>query len=260
MITTSPGAARSQRNYGRAIRDKHGELMGDNIIGIYLSERPFHSSFPSEAVVDEAETIDELHDATAAELGRFVDHQDKFQNPLLLGAGLHGVVVLADIKGVKYALKVFKKWKQPGPVFYRYEDAVRMTPLANECRAFARLNSHNENGTWAARCYGWMKLSDTQFEVISRVVDSHGLSRWAVVKEYLPMPTEGCHFDEMRDKLKIPGRLRIYPQDLRLENCRGAKVVDLSSTLTAPCAEWSEFEFNFFFSEIAPWMFTNVQL
>lgn len=115
-----------------------------------------------------------------------------------------------------------------------------------------------------------MKLSDTQFKMIGDVVDtsglssydlsSHDLSHWVLVKEYLPMPTNTSHFEEMRENLKIPQGLKIFPRDLRLENYRGSKLVDLSSTLTAPCPGWSDFEFKFFNSESAPWMFKEDQL
>jgi len=242
MIAVQPYTKQPEISCG----DRHANLMGDNIIGTYLSKEILDFSNPSETTRDE--------------LRRFIDDQEDIQDPRLLGSGVHGVVVLAIIKGVDYALKVFKKWKQPGPVYYRYEDAIYTSPLANESRAFARLDSHSQNGTWAARCHGWMKLSDTQFKVIRDVVDtsglsSHDLSHWVLVKEYLPMLTNTSHFKEMRENLKIPQALRIFPQDLRLENYRGSKFVDLSSTLTAQCPGWSDFEFEFFNSQIAPRMF-----
>src|SRR2546430_1611150 len=112
-----------------------------------------------------------------------------------------------------------------------YEDAILTTPLANESRAFARLNSHNENGTWAAKCYGWMKLSDTQFKMIGDVINTHGLSRWVVVKEYLPMSTNLSHIQDIFTNFKIPKEARILPKDARVENYRGSKIVDLSSAL-----------------------------
>ena len=116
-----------------------------------------------------------------------------------------------------------------------YKDAILTTPLVNESRAFARLDSRNENGTWAARCYGWMKLSDTQFKMVGDAVNTHGLSRWVVVKEYLPTSTNHSHIQEIFTKFKIPREARILPKDARVENYRGSKIVDLLSALTAPC-------------------------
>ncbi len=105
-------------------------------------------------------------------------------------------------------------------------------------------------------------MSDTHFKVIRDVVDtsslsSHDLSHWVLVKEYLPILTNPSHLKEMRDNLRVPQALRILPQDLRLENYRGSKIVDLSSTLTAPCPGWSNFELEFFNSQTAPWMFKD---
>ena len=140
----------------------------------------------------------------------------------------------------------FKQWEQPGPVFFPHDQAIYTSPLANESRAFARLDMRNENGTWAARCYGWMKLTDVQFKMIGDVVSTHGLSRWVVVKEFLPMPTDPSHVQTIFTNFKIPKEARILPQDVRVENYRGSKIVDLSSTLTFPCPEWPEFLFEFF--------------
>jgi len=126
----------------RATRvDTDAELMGEDIIGIFLSE---------EVLRDSSKTTED----TELQLRRFVDGQESIQNPRLLGCGEHGVVVLAVIKGVEYALKVFKKWKQPGPVFYSCEHAIYTSPLAKESRAFTRLDSRDENGTWSSKCYG----------------------------------------------------------------------------------------------------------
>ena len=125
-----------------------------------------------------------------------------------------------------------------------------MTPLANESRAFARLDSQNENGTWAVECYGWMKLSETQFNTIRNVVNTRGLSRWVIVKEYLPMPTNHSHIHTVFTNFKIPKAARIWPgEDLRIENYRGSKIVDLSSTTTCPSPCWSEYLFKLFYRE-----------
>lgn len=73
--------------------DRNAELMGDDIVGIFLSEEPLRDPCK---IARDGET----------KLRRFVHEQESICNPCLLGSGEHGVVVLADIKGVKYALKV----------------------------------------------------------------------------------------------------------------------------------------------------------
>jgi hypothetical protein len=94
-----------------------------------------------------------------------------------------------------------------------------------------------------------MKLSDTQFKMIGDVINTHGLSRWVVVKEYLPMSTNLSHIQDIFTNFKIPKEARILPKDARVENYRGSKIVDLSSALTAPCPGWSEYEFEYFNDE-----------
>ncbi|KAJ9618119.1 hypothetical protein H2204_013166 [Knufia peltigerae] len=219
-------------------RLRDAELMGEDIIDTYLSEEPLcESTHPTES--DEPK------------LRRFVvDGRESLQRPRLIGKGLHGVAILATIKGDEYVLKVFKHWKQPGPVYYRYDDAILLSPLACESRAYARLDSRNENdGIWAAQCYGWMRLSDPQFEELGNVVDvnKHDLSRWVVVKEYIPSPTLPCDLPEIFANFEIPKRARIVPRDARLDNYRGSKIVDLSSALTEPSPRWTKFKFELFY-------------
>ena len=130
-----------------------------------------------------------------------------------------------------------------------HAEAIETSPLAKECRGFARLDSLNMNDTWAARCYGWMKLTDEQFKMIGHIVDNHGLSRWAVVKAYLPTPTLPSHIPTIFANFEIPRMARILPQDVRHENYRESRIVDLSSTLTAPCPEWSEYLYERFYKK-----------
>lgn len=91
-----------------------------------------------------------------------------------------------------------------------------------------------------------MKLSDTQFKAIGDVVSTHDLSRWVVVKEYIPTPTNFSHIQKIHTNFKIPREARILPQDVWAENYRGPKMVDLSSALTEPSPDWSEFAFKLF--------------
>ena len=125
------------------------------------------------------------------------------------------------------------------------------TPFANECRAFARLNSRDQNGTWAVRCHGWMKLSDTQFQIIRSVVKSSGLSRWVVVKDYMPLSTTPSDIPTIYANFNISKDAKILPQNVRLENYRGSKIVDLSSALTTPSAGLTKFMFDYFYEGMA---------
>lgn len=94
MIAVQPYPEQPEISYGYTISDRHANLMGDDIIGTYLTEEILDSSSPSKTTKDE--------------LRRFIDDQEDIQDPRLLGSGEHGVVVLAIIKGVEYALKVVR--------------------------------------------------------------------------------------------------------------------------------------------------------
>ena len=88
----------------RAARiDRNVELMGEDIIGIFLSEEVLHSSNKSKTREDK--------------LRRFINDQESIQNHCLLGSGIHGAVVLAVIRGVKYALKVVRMAPTPQSIF-----------------------------------------------------------------------------------------------------------------------------------------------
>lgn len=90
-----------------------------------------------------------------------------------------------------------------------------------------------------------MRLSDTQFKVLENVVDTNNLSRWAAGKEYIPLPTLSCDIQTIFANFDIPKKAQILPQDIRIENYKKSKIVDLSSTLTEPCPEWRGFIFYF---------------
>jgi len=78
---------------GAQLRD--AELMGENIIGIYLSEEPLCDSI--QPVEDDE-----------PKLRRFVNDKENILQPRLIGSGKHGVAVLTTIKGAEYVLKVFR--------------------------------------------------------------------------------------------------------------------------------------------------------
>lgn len=104
-------------------------------------------------------------------------------------------------------------------------------PFSHECRAFARLDSMGENGTWAVKCHGWIKLSDEQFHPIRK---QEQLSRWAIVKDYIPNEIALKDVPEIRRQMAIARRAGLYPQDVKPENYRGSFLVDLGRVRTYP--------------------------
>lgn len=69
------------------------ELMGEDIVGLFLSTEPLHD-------MNRRTTDDE------PKLWRFIHDQENIEHPQFIGSGKHGVVVLGSIKGNDYALKV----------------------------------------------------------------------------------------------------------------------------------------------------------
>ena len=53
MIVVQPYTEQPEISYGKVISDRHANLMGDDIIGIYLSEEILDSLNPSETAGDE---------------------------------------------------------------------------------------------------------------------------------------------------------------------------------------------------------------
>lgn len=100
-----------------------------------------------------------------------------------------------------------------------------------------------------------MKLSDAQLETIATVVSTRDLSRWVVVKDYCTDSTNGSHISQIYANFEIAKQAKILPQDIRIENYRGSRIVDLSSALTYPCPEWSEYWFKHFYNETVDGVF-----
>ena len=155
----------------------------------------------------------------------------------------------------------FQKWKNPGPKRYSQRAELYISPFANECRCVGLLDSTNKNSTWAVWCHGWMLLSHSQFEQRNNVADISSCTRWVVVQECLPRPTNRFHLVSIVNNLSIPREARIIPRDLSPENYRESKVVDLGEVVTEPNPQWSEFEFHWFFTKtrygIASWEFDD---
>lgn len=112
-------------------------------------------------------------------------------------------------------------------------------PISQEARAFARLDTIGENGTWAVRCHGWLKLSDEQYHPVRK----YKYSRWAIVKDYLPDPVAITDVPEIQRKMaNIARKARLHPKDAKPENYRGSFLVDLGQVRTYPYPKrlWSD--------------------
>ncbi|OGM42743.1 hypothetical protein ABOM_008187 [Aspergillus bombycis] len=184
--------------------------MDDTMIGRFLSDLPWDdpSSKPYERPM----------------LRRFIYHDKRISYKECLGHGGEGVVYRVRIEGKQYALKIFESCTYK-PNYCRSLGVPRrrwpyLTSFSHECRAFARLDSMGENGTWAVRCHGWIKLSDEQFQPIDHRWGAEKYSRWAIVKDYIPERVSMSDIPEIQRKMTIARRARLYPVDLQPRNYR----------------------------------------
>ncbi|KAK2810993.1 hypothetical protein FQN50_002586 [Emmonsiellopsis sp. PD_5] len=172
---------------------------------------------------------------TKPQLRRFIHHEKPIQFLKPLGCGAEGAVYHVKIDGNECAIKIFKNWKfstiSGRDLGLTERQKAYASPFAHESRAFARLDSLDENGTWAVRCHGWMQLSDKQFEPVRHLRD---YSRWAIVKDYLPEPVSLDHVPEIRRKMSIARKAKLYPEDIQPRNYCGSFLVDLGRVKTYP--------------------------
>ncbi|EZG04868.1 hypothetical protein H106_05728 [Trichophyton rubrum CBS 735.88] len=204
-------------------------FMDDSMIGRWLSDLP----------MDDPTRKSTSH----PQLRRFVHHEKPIRYIQFLGGGTEGDVYLVKIEGRDYALKVslkFKQWRFDAPLSIKRRLKEREThyvsPIANEARAFARLDSLGKNGTWAVKCHGWMKLSGKQR---LKYLSHH--TPWAIVKDYRPNPMTLDDVPEIRRKMKIARKALLFPDDTQPRNYRGSFLVDLGRVTTYPYprALWS---------------------
>jgi hypothetical protein len=145
----------------------------------------------------------------------------------------------------------FKKWTFRSLCKIPERTQMLHSPFAYECRAFSRLIDVGQNGTWAVKCHGWLRLSADQFETLKPVATRQQIStcdRWAIVKNYIPNPFRVTDIPEICGKLSIPKDARIMPLDFHHRNFRESFFVDLGSTRTYPCPPfWGEFLFRTFY-------------
>ncbi|EEP82056.1 predicted protein [Uncinocarpus reesii 1704] len=164
-------------------------------------------------------------------LRRFIHHTEPIKFIKYIGHGAEGRVYLIEVLGSQYALKIFSNWTYTSNIYLRERQKPYTFPFSHECRAFARLDSLDENGTWAVKCHGWIKLSDEQFKPLQRF---SGLSRWAIVKDYIPNEVSISDVPEIRRKMTIARKALLYPKDLQPRNFRGSFLVDLGAVRTYP--------------------------
>ncbi|KAK2755008.1 hypothetical protein FQN54_006536 [Arachnomyces sp. PD_36] len=193
--------------------------MDDSMIGRWLSELPMDDPTRKRT--------------SKPQLRRFIHHDKPISYRNRLGVGGEGAVFRVRIQGEVYALKIFLDWEYRGPPGLTERQKGYTSPFSHECRAFGRLDSLDENGTWAVKCHGWMKLSDEQYKRASRLELSH-LSRWAIVKDYLPDPVSLDDVPEIRSKMSIARRAQLHPEDTLPRNYRGSFLVDLGRVMTYP--------------------------
>ncbi|KAM5489172.1 hypothetical protein MaudMau93_003669 [Microsporum audouinii] len=192
-------------------------FMDDSMIGRWLSDLPMD---------------DPTRKSTSKpELRRFIHHEKPIRYLHNLGGGTEGVVYHVEIEGNSYALKVFKIWTYQGPKSLRLREREThyVSPIANEARAFARLDSIGKNGTWAVKCHGWIKLSGDQ-----RPKFLQDYTPWAIVKDYIPHPVALTDVPEIRRKMKIARKALLFPEDAQPRNYRGSFLVDLGRVRTYP--------------------------
>jgi hypothetical protein len=72
---------------------KDAELMGDEIVGVLLTE-------------EQLRNVDQVKEGGDLKLRRFAHHKENIDDARFIASGEHGVVVLAVIKAQTYALKV----------------------------------------------------------------------------------------------------------------------------------------------------------
>ncbi|WEW60303.1 hypothetical protein PRK78_005788 [Emydomyces testavorans] len=206
--------------------------MDDSMIGRWLSELPMD---------------DPTRKSTSRPLlRRFTHHAEPIKYKKLIGEGTEGVVYLVKIADCEYALKIFRKWSYRGRKGISERQQAYTSPFSHECRAFARLDSLDENGTWAVKCHGWIKLSDEQFRPLRRY---DWLSRWAIVKDYIPNKVAITDVPEIRRKMLIARKALLHPEDAKPVNFRGSFFVDLGTVRTYPYPQrlWSNTERRDFF-------------
>ncbi|EEH07261.1 conserved hypothetical protein [Histoplasma capsulatum G186AR] len=195
--------------------------LDDSMIGRWLSELPMDHP--------------ERKSTSKPQLRRFIHHDKPIKRLGFLGAGAESCVYHIECEGKSYALKLARHWPYYDTDFpnrIKAHERILMAPFVREARAFARLDSVGENGTWAVKCHGWIKLNDSQFKELG---NKHQIfCRWAIIKDMIPDEISMSDIPEVRRKMQIARKALLWPGDVKPENYRGSFIVDLGNTITYP--------------------------
>lgn len=118
-----------------------------------------------------------------------------------------------------------------------------------------------QNGTFAVRCYGWLRLSSEQLYAASKLFQTYELGPWGIMKDFEEINTTTEHIPSILEKLDIAYKAKIVLDDLRPENYKESRMLDLGTTRTYPHPVWSDREFEWCHSHyrrgIEEWVFVK---
>ncbi|KNG85319.1 hypothetical protein ANOM_006290 [Aspergillus nomiae NRRL 13137] len=205
------------------------------LLELFLSEETLDVKLTSDSSIIDPEQV--VHQEPV--LKRFVGYEDKIKQPEFIGKGQQGFVFKFKHNERDLCLKLFYEYTAP----YSEEEVAFISPFGCEARAFARLCDLHENGRWAVQCHGWMYLTDSQLhqlrEVSGPVRNDPNWYRahWAIVKDFIADEPPSRHdkkFQNILTNFYIPKRGHILPRDVKKDNYRGDRIVDLGCTITFP--------------------------
>ncbi|EXJ82214.1 hypothetical protein A1O3_06027 [Capronia epimyces CBS 606.96] len=168
-------------------------------------------------------------------LRHFRDFEQKFECLKYLGEGKQGIVLSAHINSVQYAIKVFYPFTiLPDSRLNPEEQHLYFNPFSCECRAFARLQDMNEDGTFAVKCYGWVKLSSSQVNDIRALCKEKDFIPWALVKELVSTAAHPNQLTKMIENIDIAEQCNLFIPDVQPSNYGAGKFLDLGAAKVLP--------------------------
>ena len=114
------------------------------------------------------------------------------------------------------------------------EQHLYMNPFSCECRAFARLQDMNEDGTFAVKCYGWVKLSSSQVKEIRTLFKIKDFLPWALIKELVSTAAHPSQLTKMIENMDIAEQCGLFIPDVQPSNYGSAKFLDLGAVKVLP--------------------------
>jgi len=101
----------------------------------------------------------------------------------------------------------------------------------------------SQNRTLAVGCHGWTKLTSHQLGDINQRFGIFDISPWAIIKEVENIDSTPMHVPSIIKNLGIAYDAKILLKDIRPENYKGSRLLDLGTSRTWPHPLWSEFEY-----------------